>query len=103
MAYKTIEEIYPMTLVCDRYGGTYSGGIYTAWMCDPWDVPVEIEESDGPCDLFWESYTGPVGKGATPLQAMEDLRIKINEFNEETHMKYGLSYKSKTNETPTNN
>ena len=87
---KTIEEIYPMTLVCDRYGGTYSGGRYTAWMCDPWDVPIEIEESDGPCALFWDSYTFPVGKGDSPLQAMEDLRVKINEFNEKTHKECGL-------------
>jgi hypothetical protein len=78
---ETIEEIYPMTLVCDRYGGTYSGGRYTAWNCDPWDVPEEIDESDIPCSIFWDNYIGLVGKGATPLQAMEDLRIKINESN----------------------
>lgn len=82
---KTIEEIYPMTLVCDRYDGTYSGGRYTAWMCDPWDVPTEIDESDVPCALFWESYEFPVGKGNTPLQAMEDLLVKINEYNANTH------------------
>lgn len=75
----TIEEIYPLTVVCDRYGGTYSGGRYTAWNCDPWDVPEEIDEGDVSCSIFWDDYKKPVGKGVTPLQAMEDLRIKLNE------------------------
>ena len=87
---QTIDELYPLTIVCDRYGGTYSGGRYTAWPCDPWDVPLGCEESDPICDMFWRNYEWPVGLGATPQAAMEDLRIKLNEYNDETHKLFGL-------------
>ena len=76
-----IEDIYPLTIVRDRYGGTYSGGSYTAWNCDPWDVPGGCDESDVLCAIFWSEYKHPVGLGATPMQAMEDLRVKLNEYN----------------------
>lgn len=78
--YKTIEEIYPVTIVIDRYGGTYSGGLYTAWNCEACDVPVEIYESDIECGDFWRDYKKIVGKGTTPMLALEDLRIKLNEY-----------------------
>ena len=78
--YKTIEELYPLTIVCDRYNGAYSGGKYTAWMLDPWDVPADIEECDFVCRDFWEKNEEPVGIGANPIIAMEDLRLKVNEF-----------------------
>ena len=88
--YKTIEDIFPLTIVCDRYGGTYSGGKYTAWMLDPWDVPEGIDECDPLCNIFWSHYTEPVGLGATPMQAMEDLRVKLNDYLEKMHKEYGL-------------
>lgn len=28
-------DIYPLTIVKDRYTGVYSGGIYTAWKLSP--------------------------------------------------------------------
>ena len=87
---KTIEELYPLTIVCDRYGGTYSGGKYTAWYCDPWDVPLGVEECDPLCDIFWRNNTDPVGLGATPQAAMEDLRIKLNEYNDKMHKELGI-------------
>lgn len=77
--YKKTEEIYPVTIVSDRYGGTYSGGQYTAWLCDPWDVPSEIDEGDVGCSQFWCNCKEIVGKGATPMLALEDLRTKLNE------------------------
>ena len=66
-------EIYPMTIVCDRYTGAYSGGVFTAWNLDFFDVPKEIEGDDSECDNFWFTYTGLVGKGRTPDEALEDL------------------------------
>ena len=80
--YKTIEDLYPLTIVCDRYGGAYSGGKYTAWLLDPWDVPAGIEECDFVCRAFWEKNDEPVGIADTPIAAMENLRVKVNEFLE---------------------
>ncbi len=68
--------IYPATIVTDRYGGTYSGGTYTAWNLDPDEIPPEINESDIPCMEFWEENKIPVGLGATPDEALRDLYVK---------------------------
>lgn len=73
-------EIYPLTVVCDRYTGTYSGGAYTAWNLDPWDVPREIEGDDGTCREFWWSGVADryvVGKGGTVAEAVADLAQKM--------------------------
>lgn len=72
------EEVYPLTIVMDRYEGTYSGGYYTAWNLDVEDVPTEIESDDVTCYNFWHSYEGVVGLGRTPNEATEDLRRKLN-------------------------
>lgn len=48
-----IPDIYPLTICKDRYTGTYSGGEWTAWNCDPDDVPVDICLDDVACAEFW--------------------------------------------------
>lgn len=73
-------DIYPLVIVCDRYNGTYSGGVYTAWNQYVDEIPHEIEADDGTCSGFWwgeasEKYT--VGKGATIEEAVADLARKI--------------------------
>lgn len=75
-------DIYPLTIVMDRYGGIYSGGCYTAWNLDVEDVPQEIESDDVTCYDFWHSYDGIVGLGTTPSKAAEDLRRKLEKPNE---------------------
>ena len=72
------EEIYPLTIVLDRYSGTYSGGYYTAWNMDSDEVPQEINADDVSCYDFWHSYEGVVGLGRTPNDAIEDLRQKLS-------------------------
>lgn len=74
-------ELYPCTVVYDRYGGCYSGGQYTAWHCDPWDVPEEIECDDVTCGWFWmrkEEIEIPYGVGNTPDEAALNLAKKMN-------------------------
>ena len=73
-----IDEVYPLTVVLDRYNGTYSKGKYTAWNMTPDMLPEEIECSDIECMDFWDSYSGDVGKGDSPDKAMYNLLENIN-------------------------
>ena len=76
------EDIYPLTIIKDRYNGVYSGGAYTAWNLDHWDLPDGVDGCDPECSLFWDNeakdYT--VGKGATIMDALKDLREKLKEL-----------------------
>lgn len=88
------KEIYPLTIIADRYSGVYSGGTYTAWNLEFHSIPREIAEDDVSCDNFWfnDSSEYIVGKGATPEAALTDLEQKlsdifINTFNSLHHVK----------------
>ena len=77
-------DIYPLTIVSDRYSGTYSGGVYTAWNHYVDEIPHEIEGDDGVCREFWwcgasEKYR--VGKGSTIAEAVADLARKMGKEN----------------------
>lgn len=72
------EEIYPATIIHDRYNGTYSGGKWTAWNKHFEDVPEDINGDDMTCFNFWADYKGVVGKGNTPNTALIDLKRKLN-------------------------
>jgi hypothetical protein len=67
---------YPVTLVLDRYGGVYSGGIWLAFEADPHAIPEAIWGGDGECMEFWEHHDSirlPIGKGASPEEAILSL------------------------------
>lgn len=68
---------YPVTIVADRYAGTYSGGNYTAWPLYPHQLPDGHDDGDSECMNFWYEYKEPVGKGRTPQAAFEDLLVKV--------------------------
>lgn len=68
---------YPLTIVADRYGGSYSGGAYTAWNLEPWEVPGEIGCGDLICCAFWDDNRLICGKGDTPDEAKRDLISKM--------------------------
>jgi len=68
-----IKEIYPLTIIADRYNGTYSGGKYTAWNLAHYDIPEDIDNDDENCAWFWADNKIPVGKGNTPQEAIKDL------------------------------
>lgn len=84
-------ELFPATVTLDRYGGTYSGGYWTAWNEYPEDVPKEPFEDDVTCCRFWldtelkdsDGYTKPIGKGPTAKAALEDLYAKVRELEGE--------------------
>lgn len=74
-----MDEVYPLTVVLDRYGGTYSGGRFTARNLDFGEVPTAIASDDVSCYEFWLINQIHVGKGPTMDYAVADLISKINE------------------------
>ena len=74
---KIENEIYPLTVVSDRYGGTYSGGNFIAWNLDFDEIPNEINGDDVSCHGFWLDNEIPVGKGSTIHEAIYDLYIHL--------------------------
>ena len=79
---KRSEWLWPVTIIMDRYSGTYSGGQYTAWNCYPEDIPNDVFSNDMACAEFWgindETNKYIVGKGRTPDDAQNDLFNKID-------------------------
>ena len=74
------DEIYPLTIVKDRYMGSYSGGKYTAWNLDSAEVPIDIGADDVSCFSFWRTDEADkyiIGKGDTVSEALADLYIKL--------------------------
>lgn len=70
-----LQNKYPTTIVADRYGGTYSNG---GWLAFPLDeIPPEVDGGDIECMEFWQNYKDPVGKGNTPDDALDNLRLQI--------------------------
>lgn len=73
-------ETYPLTIVADRYNGAYSGGAYTAWNCEPHDIPFDIFGDDVTCAQYWDYVRAEklsfVGVGGSPREAALDLYIK---------------------------
>lgn len=72
-----MKDIYPCTIVADRYDGTYSGGKFTAWPCDYYNLPEELGGGDPDEMSLFSSDTLLYGKGNTPQEAYENLRIKM--------------------------
>ena len=68
-------DIYPLTIIRDRYRGVYSGGQYTAWNLAHYEIPEDIGDDDTTCRDFWNlrSKEYPVGVGDTIREAVEAL------------------------------
>ena len=79
MGKKESENIYPLTVVEDRYGGCYSKGIYLAFNLEAWDVPEDVNGSDVDCVCFWDDDAKEyaIGKGDTAQEAIDDLARKL--------------------------
>lgn len=81
---KIYDDIYPLTVVMDRYSGVYSGGAFTAWNLDVCDVPYQICSGDNAAMAIFDDLkngdTGIVyGAGSTPDAAVKDLWRKIKQ------------------------
>ena len=73
---------YPCTVIADRYNGTYSDAAYLAFPLDFYDVPKDVSGEDNECAYFWYKYAEPVGKGASPQEAIDDLVAQMQNENE---------------------
>ena len=72
-----LKEQYPLTVISDRYGGTYSGGRFLAYPCDFDEIGEDVNGGDNACMDYWDEFNGIVGKGATIEEAVQDLRDKL--------------------------
>jgi len=75
-------DIYPLTIIADRYGGVYSGGAYLAFNLYPCEIPDEVEGSDLITADFWSQFYQDeidikIGIGQTPDEAYEDLKQQL--------------------------
>ena len=68
---------YPLTITRDRYTGAYSGAKWTAWNCEPNEIPEGPFLDDVGCAWFWEENKLPVGLGRTPSIAILDLMNRL--------------------------
>lgn len=79
-------DIYPLTIVKDRFNGTYSKGKYVAWNCQPCNVPEDSYTRDA--FYLWENIYffkdidfPSFGIGDTIEEAIKNLSNKIKEDN----------------------
>lgn len=91
---RSVDKIYPITIISDRYSGTYSGGEWTAWSLDPDNLPDGIFDSDVECAAAWsrlkeDRKRGKLafGIGNTPEEALRDL-VRSNSTITERYKNY---------------
>lgn len=70
--------IYPITLIQDRYNGTYSGAKWLAFNEDTNEIDPSVSGDDESCMKFWETYSGVVGKGDDPDSAIKSLELELS-------------------------
>ena len=73
---------YPLTIVSDRYSGTYSGGFFTAWNLYADEMPEQISSDDNSCSYFFEHTNIPYGRGVSPNDAAMDLVKRLKGVKE---------------------
>ena len=66
-------NIYPLTIIRDRYSGSYSGGTYVAFNLEAHKVPAEVFGDDCTAMRFWKHSKGVVGRGGSLDSAVKDL------------------------------
>lgn len=72
-------SLWPVTILMDRYQGTYSGGEWLAFNCTPDQVPEDAQGQDVPCaEFFGMPDSRRVGRGRSPSLAFEDLQERLH-------------------------
>ncbi len=88
MKYKTYEDIYPLTIIPDRYNGAFSGGKWLAFDQYHYNIPEEVDDGDMECWEFWDNQREEeknnknymtIGIGNTIDEELKDLLKKSNE------------------------
>ena len=81
MRIEKYSDIYPLTIICDRYSGTYSGGKYLAFNLDFDEIPLSVSGDDVSCMEFWyteEAEDYKIGKGSCIDEALDNLVELLN-------------------------
>ena len=80
MRIEKYSDIYPLTIICDRYSGTYSGGEYLAFNLDFDEIPQAVLGDDTTAMEFWDYYSKDyiVGKGGCIDEAIDNLVELLN-------------------------
>lgn len=80
MRIEKYSDIYPLTIICDRYSGTYSGGEYLAFNLDFDEIPQAVLGDDKTDMEFWDYYSKDyiVGKGSCIGEALDNLVELLN-------------------------
>lgn len=79
---------YPVTIIADRYHGSYSGAEWLAFPLERDEVPEEVCGDDMEEMTFWDDYKGIVGKGTTPDEALANLTEKVAEIAQLSSVRY---------------
>lgn len=75
---RTDSDLYPITIITARYGGSYEGGRYCAFHSYPSDIPWDAVGNDISCCAYWGSTAVElVGRGSTPNRALADLQARL--------------------------
>jgi len=75
---KKIEDLYPVTICKDRYGGAYSQGLWLAWERGAEDIPDDPFSGDCECHAFWGKKDRLIGRGESPDKALQDLASRLD-------------------------
>lgn len=74
-------DIYPCTIVADRYSGSFSGAPWIAYRLSYFELPDELDAGDEECHDFWaKEDKSLIGLGQTPQEAYDNLKKKIQAF-----------------------
>ncbi len=69
---------WPVTILADRYGGTYSGGAFLAFPVMYQEVPEGAMGGDIEChEFFLDADRRTYGTGRTPDEALADLKHRM--------------------------
>lgn len=74
-----MKDLYPITVIEDRYSGTYSGGNWVAFNLEPWDVPEAALGDDVSCFNYFERSGDIFGVGSTLEEAVRKLYQIVRE------------------------
>ena len=76
---KVSDDLYRVTIVRSRYGGTYEPGVWVAFPCWPEELSPDWSGGDGVCARFFAERAEEVGGGDTPQEAYDNLRRRLDE------------------------
>lgn len=74
-------DLYPITIISDRYTGIYSKGLFLVFNLDLYEVPPDVSGEDAA--NWWNDYNLgksdiKIGKGDTPDEALNDLIAQLS-------------------------